>query len=415
LEEAKSFYIPEHLVWIAHMCVKNNKGAAGVDAVSLEEFEKDLDNNIYKIWNRMSSGSYFPPPVRTVQIPKTGGKRTLGIPTVADRIAQTVVKRCLEPTLEPIFDVDSYGYRPRKSALDAVKVARSRCWKYDWVLDLDIEGFFDNIDHDLMMKAVRFHTSDRWIWLYVERWLKAPGQLPDGRQIARDKGTPQGGVISPLLANLFLHYAFDAWMRRIYPGVQFERYADDIVVHCQSEKQVREIHQNVADRLRNCGLELHPEKTKVVYCKDANRRGNYDTISFDFLGYQFRPRISRTRWGRYFVNFTPAISPKSIKRIFEVMRGWQFSRWTSSKLEDLATMINLYVKGWINYYGKFCPSEMNSVMFHLNRKLVSWAMRKYKRFRFRARKATYWLGKIAHRDPALFVHWRHGIKPSTGQ
>jgi len=237
LGEAKSFDISKWAVRDAYIRVKRNKGGAGVDAESLEEFEKDLENNLYKIWNRMASGSYFPPPVRTVLIPKPGGTRSLGIPTVADRIAQMTAKLYLEPVLEPIFDRDSYGYRPGKSALDALNATRSRCWQSDWVLDLDIKGFFDNIDHDLMMKAICFHTDCKWIRLYIERWLKAPAQMPDGQHMTRSQGTPQGGVISPLLANLFLHYAFDAWMRRTYPGVPFERYADDIVIHCESEKQ----------------------------------------------------------------------------------------------------------------------------------------------------------------------------------
>ncbi len=407
LEKAKSFDISKQLVWTAYKRVRSNKGAAGVDAVSLKAFEEDLEQNLYKIWNRMSSGSYFPPPVRTVLIPKEGGKRTLGIPTVADRVAQMAVKIYLEP--------DSYGYRPGKSAFDALKAARSHCWKFDWVLDLDIKGFFDNIDHNLMMKAVCLHTDSRWARLYIERWLKAPARMPDGEQVDRDCGTPQGGVISPLLANLFLHHAFDAWIRRTHPGVPFERYADDIVIHCRSKEQAQAIHHDVAKRMRECRLELHPEKTKVVYCKDANRRGDFDTVSFDFLGFTFRPRLSKNRWGKYFVNFTPAISKKAVTRIFGVMRDWRLTRFAFSSLEDIAKIVNPVVRGWITYYGKFHPSAMHNLLLHLNRKLVKWAKRKYKRFRFHERRATHWLGRIAHRDPDLFVHWRYGIKPSTGQ
>lgn len=415
MEEAKSFDISKQTVWRAYKRVKENKGSAGVDAVSLEAFEKDLKGNLYKIWNRMSSGSYFPPPVRTVLIPKAGGKRTLGIPTVADRIAQMTVKLYLEPEIDPLFDADSYGYRPEKSAFDALSKARSRCWSLDWVVDLDIKGFFDNIDHNLMMKAVRFHTDSRWMQLYIERWLKAPAQMPDGTLTERERGTPQGGVISPLLANLFLHYAFDAWMRREHSGVPFERYADDIVVHCRTEEQAKSIHQDLVMRMRDCGLELHPEKTKITYCKDANRRGDYESVSFDFLGYTFRPRLSRNRWGRYFVNFTPAVSRKAVKRIYGVMRDWRFTRWSNLELEDIARFINPAVQGWISYYGRFCPSALHSLFLHLNRKLAKWAMRKYKRFRFHERRATHWLGKIAHRDPEMFAHWRIGIKPATGQ
>ncbi|MBF0235960.1 MAG: group II intron reverse transcriptase/maturase, partial [Desulfamplus sp.] len=359
--------------------------------------------------------SYFPPPVRTVLIPKPGGTRSLGIPTVADRIAQMTVKLYLEPVLEPVFDVDSYGYRPGKSALDALNATRSRCWQFDWVLDLDIKGFFDNIDHDLMMKAVCFHTDCKWIQLYIERWLKAPAQMQDGKQVERSLGTPQGGVISPLLANLFLHYAFDAWMRRTYPGVPFERYADDIVVHCKSEKEALSIHRNLKERMTACKLEFHPEKTKIAYCKDANRRGNYDTVSFDFLGYTFRPRLSKNRWGKYFVNFSPAISRKAVVRIFGVIRDWQFNSRVPMDLEALARLANPAIRGWINYYGRFCPSAMHSLMMHLNQKLAKWAMRKYKRFRFHEKRATHWLGRIANREPGMFVHWECGYKPSTGQ
>lgn len=413
--EAKSFDISKLAVWDAYIRVKRNDGGAGVDAVSLGVFEEDLKNNLYKIWNRMSSGSYFPPPVRTVLIPKPGGTRTLGIPTVADRIAQMTVKLYLEPVLEPIFDVDSYGYRPGKSALDALNATRSRCWQFDWVVDLDIKGFFDNIDHDLMMKAVCSHTDCKWIRLYIERWLKAPVQMQDGKQVARSLGTPQGGVISPLLANLFLHYAFDAWMRRTYPGAPFERYADDVVIHCKSEEQALSIHRNLKERMENCKLELHPEKTKIAYCKDANRQGNYETVSFDFLGYTFRPRLSKNRWGKYFVNFSPAISRKAVVRIFGVIRDWQFNRRTPMDIEDLARFANPTIQGWINYYGRFCPSAMHSLMMHLNQRLVKWAMRKYKRFRFNEKRATHWLGRIAYREPGMFVHWRLGYKPSTGQ
>ncbi len=413
--EAKSFDISKLAVWDAYIRVKRNDGGAGVDAVSLEMFEEDLENNLYKIWNRMSSGSYFPPSVRTVLIPKSGGTRTLGIPTVADRIAQMTVKLYLESELEPVFDEDSYGYRPGKSALDALNATRSRCWQFDWVLDLDIKGFFDSIDHDLMMKAVCFHTDCKWIRLYIERWLKAPAQMQDGKQMARHLGTPQGGVISPLLANLFLHYAFDAWMRRTYPGVPFERYADDIVIHCKSEEQTLAIHRKLKKRMTACKLELHPEKTKIAYCKDANRPGNYDTVSFDFLGYTFRPRMSKNRWGKYFVNFSPAISRKAVVRIFGVIRDWQCNSRTPMDLEDLAEFANPAIQGWINYYGRFCPSALHNLMMHLNQKLVKWAMRKYKRFRFHEKRATHWLGRIAHREPGMFVHWRFGYKPSTGQ
>jgi RNA-directed DNA polymerase len=326
----KPFGISRWEVWDAYLKVKSNQGAAGLDRQSIEEFEKDLKNNLYKIWNRMSSGSYFPPPVLTVKIPKAkGGERTLGIPTVSDRIAQMVVKNRLEAVVEPLFVSSSYGYRPKKSALDAVAQARQMCWDYDWVCDLDIKGFFDNLDHDLMMRAVRKHAKESWVELYVERWLKAPAQDEEGHLLKRDRGTPQGGVISPLLANLFLHYAFDLWMRRNWKHLPFERYADDIVVHCRTEREADTVRVNVAARLKKCGLELHPEKTKVVYCKDSNRTGTHQNEKFDFLGYTFRPRKADSRRGKVFCSFSPAISKDAVTKIRDEIRSWKLHRRTA--------------------------------------------------------------------------------------
>lgn len=325
MEKVKSFDISKRQVWEAYKCVKANRGSAGIDKQSIAEFEEDISNNLYKIWNRMSSGSYFPSPVMRVEIPKEDGRtRPLGIPTVADRIAQMVVKNYLEPILEPHFHVDSYGYRPNKSALDAVGMARKRCWRYNWVLDLDIKGFFDNISHELLMKAVTKHTECRWVLLYVERWLKAPVAMLDGSFVYPEKGTPQGGVVSPLLANLFLHYAFDYWMQRKYPHVPFERYADDMVCHCRTESQARKLLADLNERLGDCGLKLHSEKTKIVYCKDEDRKGDYPVKKFDFLGYTFRPRLSRNRRGKFFVNFSPAISNKAAKAIRKKVRSWSW-------------------------------------------------------------------------------------------
>jgi group II intron reverse transcriptase/maturase len=282
--QAKSYSISKMAVWKAYNRVKANRGAAGVDSESIEEFEKDLKSNLYKIWNRMSSGTYFPPPVRSVAIPKKdGGERRLGIPTVSDRIAQAVVKLYLEPEVESQFHDDSYGYRPRKSAVDALAVTRQRCWRYDWAIDLDIRGFFDNLDHALVMRAVGKYTQCPWILLYVKRWLQAPVQLADGTRVPRTKGTPQGGVVSPLLANIFLHLAFDDWMRTTHPDVPFERYADDIVAHCKTEKQAQQVLANIKRRLQHCRLEVHPEKTRIVYCKDDDRKGRYPEEKFTFL------------------------------------------------------------------------------------------------------------------------------------
>jgi group II intron reverse transcriptase/maturase len=407
LEKVKSFDISKRQVWEAYKCVKTNRGCAGIDKQSIAEFEEDISNNLYKIWNRMSSGSYFPSPVMRVEIPKEDGRtRPLGIPTVADRIAQMVVKNYLEPILEPHFHVDSYGYRPNKSALDAVGMARKRCWRYNWVLDLDIKGFFDNISHELLMKAVTKHTECRWVLLYVERWLKASVAMLDGSFLYPEKGTPQGGVVSPLLANLFLHYAFDYWMQRKYPHVPFERYADDMVCHCRTESQARKLLADLNERLGDCGLELHSEKTKIVYCKDEDRKGDYPVKKFDFLGYTFRPRLSRNRRGKFFVNFSPAISNKAAKAIRKKVRSWSWQLRPGDTLEDLARECNSIIRGWIYYYGRYYPSAMRRIHEHINWRLVRWATCKYKKLRGRQRKAKIWLKRIALRQPNLFVHWR---------
>jgi RNA-directed DNA polymerase len=407
MNTAKPYCISKQIVWGAYERVKANKGAAGVDEESIEEFEKNLKDNLYKLWNRMSSGSYFPPPVRIVEIPKGDGKmRKLGIPTVSDRIAQMVVKLYLEPVIDSQFHPDSYGYRPGKSAIDAVGSARKRCWKYDYVIDLDIKGFFDNLDHELVMKAVRKHTDSKWMLLYIERWLKAPAQDKEGKLENRTKGTPQGGVISPLLANLFLHYAFDEWMKRNYPYNPFERYADDAVVHCKTEAEANELRKAIEQRLANCKLELHPEKTKIVYCKDDDRRKEYPNEKFDFLGYTFRARRSKNRWGKYFINFTPAVSNKAKKKMTSTMRSWGMHLRSDKTLGDLSRMFNPIIRGWMNYYGKLYKSELYSVAKIANRTLSRWAMRKYKKLKRHKRRAQQWIAKIAKREPTLFAHWQ---------
>ncbi|MGY4501586.1 group II intron reverse transcriptase/maturase [Bradyrhizobium sp. GM24.11] len=273
-QPSKPFNIDKRKVYEAYLQVRSNGGAAGVDGVTIEEFESDLKSNLYKIWNRMSSGAYFPPPVRAVSIPKkSGGQRILGVPTVADRVAQTVAKQLIEPTLDAIFLADSYGYRPGKSALDAVGVTRKRCWKYDWVLEFDIKGLFDNIDHELLLRAVRKHVKCEWALLYIERWLTAPIVQEDGAVVERSCGTPQGGVVSPILANLFMHYTFDLWTARTFPELKWCRYADDGLIHCQSEVEAQSVCEALKIRLAECRLELHPTKTRIVYCKDDRRRG----------------------------------------------------------------------------------------------------------------------------------------------
>jgi RNA-directed DNA polymerase len=407
VDRAKPFDIPKRDVWEAYKRVRANHGAAGVDGQSIAEFEADLSNNLYKLWNRLSSGSYFPPPVRRVDIPKEGGRtRPLGIPTVGDRIAQMVVKRSLEPLVEAHFHEDSYGYRPGKSALDAVGVARQRCWRYAWVLDLDIKSFFEEIDRGLLMRAVRKHTQCPWVLLYIERWLRAPVQMADGSLIGRDRGTPQGGVVSPLLANLFLHYAFDMWMRRTCPDIPFERYADDAICHCRSEAQARALRASLERRFAECGLMLHPAKTKIVYCKDDDRRGNYPDQKFDFLGYTFRPRLSRRRRGTFGVSFSPAVSDKALKAIRQTVRGWTLHERSDKSLDDLARMFNAHLRGWINYYGRYYKSALYPTLRHIDLILARWAHRKFKSLRRHRRRTRHWLDRLARRQPGLFAHWR---------
>ena len=408
MKTAKPYMISKQTVMEAYKKVRTNRGAAGVDEETIKEFEEDLKDNLYKIWNRMSSGSYFPPAVRRVEIPKDGSKkmRKLGIPTVSDRIAQMVGKMYLEPIVEPIFHDDSYGYRPGKSAIDAVGKARERSWKYDWVLDVDIKGFFDNIDHELMMKAVRKHTDCKWILLYIERWLKAPVQLEDGTLEIRDKGTPQGGVISPLLANLYLHYAFDEWMKRRLPDLPFERYADDIVLHCKTEVESLRVKELLEKRLADCRLELHPEKTKTVYCRDGNRQKDYSNTSFDFLGYTFRARLVKTKKGDYFVGFNPGVSNKSKKRLLDKMRKLKIHRKVRTDLEDLAKRMNPILRGWINYFDKYHKTAIYPILTHVDDLLVSWAVNKYKSFNRSRKRAYHWIRSIAKREPNLFAHWQ---------
>ena len=412
--QVKSFDISKWVVWEAYQRVKANKGAAGVDEVSLAEFEKDRDKNLYRIWNRMSAGSYLPPPVKAVEIPKPGGKgvRVLGVPTIADRVAQTVARIYLEPAVEPMFHPDSYGYRPGRSALDAVKVCRKRCWRMDWVVDLDIKKFFDTVPHDLVLKAVAHHTDQKWILLYVARWLTAPRQQPDGTLVARDRGTPQGSAISPLLANLFMHYAFDRWMATEFPSVPFERYCDDAVVHCGSRRQALLVREAIAARLAHVGLELHPDKTRIVYCQDSKRRGSFEHTGFTFLGYTFRPRLAKGTRGKHFVGFLPAISRDALIAMGREVRSWRLGRRSDLGINGLARMINSIVQGWINYYGRFYKSMLYPLLQRINEHLVRWATRKYKRLHRRPRRARKLLSRIAQQYPLLFAHWRIGIKPA---
>lgn len=402
----KPFDISKRDVWDAWLKVKENQGAPGVDGQSIADFEKDLKNNCYKVWNRMSSGSYFPPPVRAVEIAKSHGDgvRMLGIPTVADRIAQTVVARHLEERVEQVFHPDSYGYRPGRSALDAVETARRRCWEYDWVIDLDIRAFFDTVPWEHVLAAVAAHTDADWVLLYVKRWLAAPLQHSDGTMIERHRGTPQGSSVSPVLANLFLHYALDVWLTHEHPGVVFERYADDVLVHCTTRAQAQVVLAGIEQRLRDLGMAIHPDKTKIVYCKDGKRRGRFPVVSFTFLGFMFCPRASRDRQGRTFLAFLPAISPQALKKIGRVVRRWRLHRRIFHTFDELARAINPIVAGWMQYYGRFYRSKLSPVLARINAYLVRWIRNKYRRFDA-TRAAHRKLAELAASQPRLFRHW----------
>ena len=384
-----------------------------MDGQSIADFEKDLKNNLYKVWNRMSSGSYFPPPVRAVAIPKPhdGGERILGIPAVADRVAQTVVARHLVRRVDPIFHQDSFGYRPGRSALDAVEKCRERSWKRDWVVEFDISQFFDSVPWDLLVKAVEAHTDAVWVKLYVRRWLAAPLKMPDGTLLERECGTPQGAPVSPVLANLFLHYAFDVWMAREFPAVTFERYADDAVVHCVTERQARQVLAALSDRMAEVGLRLHPAKTRIVYCQDGLRRGSYEHTSFTFLGFTFRQRQMRDKNGRTRWSFRPAISNDALKRLGEEVRSWRLHRRVNLTVEELAQRINPIVAGWMQYYGRFYRSALYPLLMRINAYLVRWLRNKYKRFRA-MRKAIAALQRAAKRRPGMFAQWRWTSSPS---
>ncbi len=406
LTETKPFEIPKRLIWESWKHVAANNGAPGVDKENIQAFQNRLGENLYTLWNRMSSGSYYPKPVRQVLIPKGEGEfRPLGIPTVADRVAQTAVKKLLETRMEALFHPRSYGYRPGKNAKQAVARARQNCWSFDWVVDLDIRAFFDTIDHGLMMRAIEKHVPEKWIRLYIERWLKCPVQLADGTVESPNCGVPQGGVISPLLANLYLHYAFDAWMQRHHHKVPFERYADDVVCHCRSKEEAERLLEVLRERFANCRLELHPDKTRVVYCKDNKRCGEYPTTRFDFLGFSFHARTVQDKQGNLFTGFGPGVSRKALKRMNEAIRSLNINRSIHSKLPDIATRLNPMVRGWIAYYGAFYPEPLKQFLIRIELRLGRWARNKYKRLRGHKRRSWQWLVRCRTSMPHLFVHW----------
>jgi RNA-directed DNA polymerase len=407
VSSGKPFDISKQEVWQAYLKVAANKGAAGVDMVSLELFGSDLKNNLYKIWNRMSSGSYFPSPVRAVEIPKAhgAGTRMLGVPTIGDRIAQTVVAARIEAVVEPKFHPDSYGYRPRRGALDAVGKCRERCWKYDWVIDLDVQRFFDTVPWDRIVAAVEANTALPWVILYVKRWLAAPIQMPDGTLAARDRGTPQGSAVSPVLANLFMHYAFDLWLAREFPGCPFERYADDAVVHCRSKAQAEAVLDALRKRMEQVGVRLHPEKTRIVYCKDGKRRGSHEHTEFTFLGFAFRARAVRARNGNVFTGFGPAASKDAIKKMSGQVKSWRLHTLTGHGIGEIAKSVNPVIRGWMQYYGVFYKTEMYPLLRRINSYLVRWMRKKYRRLRPFKKAHEAWK-RATSQYPRCFAHWR---------
>lgn len=413
-ENTKSLPITVEQVWAAYLEVRKHGKSAGVDELTLKEYEEVKSDQLYKVWNRMASGSYFPLPVKRVEIPKSDGrKRMLGIPTVNDRVAQTVVKNYLEPLLEPHFHAYSFGYRPNRNAHGAVRQAAEQCRKKKWVLDLDIEGFFDNLDHGLTMRALEKHTTEKWVLMYVERWLKAPIEHKDGSLEYPTKGSPQGGVVSPLLSNLFLHYAFDKWMSLHYSGIVFERYADDIVVHCNSKHEAVQLLEAIRERLQQCGLRLHPEKTKIVYCKNSNRKDKHEEVSFDFLGFRFKPKKARNRkTGEIFTDFGPAsISKRSMKKMLDAIKSKHLQRRVTADLATLSKDLAPQVRGWMNNFGKINLRFLYPVMTSLNGRLIMWAKNRYKSLHGSSWQARQWLREIYRDYPNMFEHWKYGFKP----
>jgi RNA-directed DNA polymerase len=403
----KGFVIPKHQFVEAWRRVKSNAGSSGIDLVSISMFEKDLKNNLYKLWNRMSSGSYFPPNVKAVAIPKkSGGERVLGIPTVGDRVAQMVVKLQIEQEMESLFLSDSYGYRPGKSAHGAVQITRERCWKYSWLVEFDIVGLFDNLSHALLMKAVHKHVKEKWCTIAIERWLKAGLQSEGGEANERTSGTPQGGVISPLLSNLFLHYAFDRWITKEHSNIPWCRYADDGLLHCKTRKQAEFMLNQISKRFEKCQLSLHPIKTRIVSCRPGNRGERRENVKFEFLGFEFKQRSTISREGQRFRSFLPGVGEATLARMKRVIKWeWKIRLRSDFELKEIATQINPVIRGWINYYGKFYGSEMRKLGRYLDEELARWLSRKHLRLRLTRGTVFRWLRKINKSSPKLFAHW----------
>jgi RNA-directed DNA polymerase len=410
--ETKSVPISRTMVWEAYKKVRSNQGGAGVDQISMEEFDASRTKHLYKLWNRLASGSYFPPPVKEVEISNGEGKvRKLGIPTIGDRVAQMVVKDYLEPRFEKIFSPHSYGYRPDKNAHQALESVRMNCKQTNWVIDLDIKGFFDNIDHNKLMLALEKHVTEKWCILYIKRWLQMSVQMKSGELVQKQgKGTPQGGVISPLLSNLFLHYAMDTWLEQTHPTVKYVRYADDAILHCKSKQQAEYVLSNLSKRMHTCGLELHPEKTSLVYCKDYRRQESHEKVKFDFLGYSFQPRSTMSKQnGKLFLGFDCAISIKSKKRIAKELQELDIKHLSHKSIVGVAQYLEPYIRGWCNYYGKYRKSALKPIFQFLRKHLVKWVRKRYKRYKTSINKAYAWLKRVKEQFPNLFYQWKLGF------
>lgn len=410
-EKAKPLPISKEQVWSAYKKVKSNKGGSGVDRVSIELFDIDLENNLYKLWNRLASGSYFPPAVRSVEIPKSkGSKRELGIPTVGDRICQQVIKDIIEPRIDKEFHDSSYGYRPLKSSHEALRKVRGNARQYSWVIDLDISRFFDNVNHEKLMLALDRHVEENWVKVYIKRWLSAPIKKPNGDLIEKQgKGTPQGGVISPLLANLYLHYAFDVWLSRSFPELPFVRYADDIIIHCSSESKAVEVLAQVKERLQSCDLKLNESKTSIVYCKDHRRsRKTSQSVKFDFLGFSFQPQSKSSKHGGMFLGYDCSISKKTYSKLVKELRDTRFHKWSIATIEDIAAMLNPKIRGWMQYYERFQRKSLSKVFHRLHNRLVKWVLNRYKRFKGSRKRAFEYVKNMHKHYPYLFYHWQVG-------
>jgi RNA-directed DNA polymerase len=397
--ETKSQPITKVMVWQAYKEVRANKGSGGIDKMSWEYLEENKKTELYKLWNRLTSGSYYPNAVKQVSIPKKdGGIRKLGIPTLLDRIAQQVVKRHLERIVEPLFHKSSFGYRPNRNAHQAIKQANENSFNHDFAIDLDIKGFFDHIDHELLIKTVQHYCQDKWVLMYIERWLKAGVVQQDGSFSATLSGTPQGGVISPLLANLFLHVVFDKWMEKYHPEKPFERYADDIVVHCKTEKQALYLLHLINKRMESCKLSLHPEKSKIVNLRGFSEKKYLK--GFDFLGFTIRPSSVKSKDT---VKTIPSIfvSQKSKNSLMEKFRNLNIHKRRTT-LEEIAKMMNPILRGIINYYHKFRKSDLQNLWRQLNERLLKWV--KWEKGLYKKASVRYLKTKYKEK-PDLFLHW----------